>query len=72
MFSGDSRQAFRHAVGQDEGTWARARGWALWKALLILAECIDTDKDRAAINQRVIGEVCPTTTASASGSWAER
>jgi aminoglycoside phosphotransferase (APT) family kinase protein len=57
MFSGESRQAFRHAVGQDEGTWARARGWALWKALLILAERIDTDRERAAINRRVIGEV---------------
>jgi aminoglycoside phosphotransferase (APT) family kinase protein len=57
VFSGDSRQAFRHAVGQGEGTWARARGWALWKALLVLTECIDTDQERAAINQRVIGEV---------------
>jgi aminoglycoside phosphotransferase (APT) family kinase protein len=56
MFSGESRQAFRHAVGQDEGTWARAQGWAPWKALLILAECIDTDRERAAINRRVIGE----------------
>ncbi|MFE4328002.1 hypothetical protein ACFRQM_00760 [Streptomyces sp. NPDC056831] len=26
MFSGDSREAFRQAVGQDDGTWARARG----------------------------------------------
>jgi len=57
MFSGESRQAFRYAAGQDEGTWARARGWALWKALLTLADCIDTDQERAAINQRVIGEV---------------
>ncbi|GAA4708587.1 aminoglycoside phosphotransferase family protein [Phytohabitans rumicis] len=35
MFTGASRDAFREAVGQDEGTWARARGWALWKALLV-------------------------------------
>lgn len=34
MFSGASRSAFRQAVGQDFGTWGRARGWALWKALL--------------------------------------
>lgn len=57
MFSGDSRQAFRQAVGQDEGTWARARGWALWKALLLLAKCVDTDQERAAANQYVVGEV---------------
>jgi aminoglycoside phosphotransferase (APT) family kinase protein len=34
FFSGPSRAAFREAVGQDAGTWARARGWALWKALI--------------------------------------
>jgi aminoglycoside phosphotransferase (APT) family kinase protein len=34
MFSGESREAFRRTVSQDPGTWARARGWALWKALI--------------------------------------
>jgi aminoglycoside phosphotransferase (APT) family kinase protein len=29
-----SREAFRSTVTADEATWARARGWALWKALL--------------------------------------
>ncbi len=57
MFSGDSRRAFRRAVGQDDGTWARARGWALWKALLVLTECIDTDPEQAAVHRHVIGEV---------------
>lgn len=57
MFSGRSRQAFRRTVDQDEGAWARARGWALWKALLVLASCIDTDPEQAAINRQVIGEV---------------
>lgn len=37
LFSGDARAAFRSAVGHDPGTWARARGWALWKALIGLA-----------------------------------
>ncbi|RAS67029.1 aminoglycoside phosphotransferase (APT) family kinase protein [Lentzea atacamensis] len=57
MFSGDSRRAFRDAVDLDDGTWARARGWALWKALLTLAGCGDGDRERAAVNQRVIDEV---------------
>jgi aminoglycoside phosphotransferase (APT) family kinase protein len=34
FFAGESRETFRAAVGQDRGTWARARGWALWKALI--------------------------------------
>ncbi|MEW2304985.1 aminoglycoside phosphotransferase family protein [Streptomyces sp. NPDC006655] len=57
MFHGESREAFRHAVGQDDGTWARARGWALWKSLLTLTECIDTDQEPAATNQRIITDV---------------
>jgi len=57
MFAGDSRAAFRQAVGQSDGTWARARGWALWKALLLLAASIDTDPARAAANRHVIDEV---------------
>jgi aminoglycoside phosphotransferase (APT) family kinase protein len=36
-FSGESREAFRAGVGLDDGFWARARGWALWKALILMA-----------------------------------
>jgi len=34
MFEGESRDRFVRALALDDGTWARARGWALWKALL--------------------------------------
>jgi aminoglycoside phosphotransferase (APT) family kinase protein len=37
LFDGASRAAFVEEVGQDAGTWARARGWALWKALITWA-----------------------------------
>lgn len=57
MFSGDSRAAFRRTVGQDDGTWARARGWALWKALITLVDLGDTDPAGAAVHRRVIDEV---------------
>jgi aminoglycoside phosphotransferase (APT) family kinase protein len=33
LFSGASRDAFVTTVNLDDATWARARGWALWKAL---------------------------------------
>lgn len=36
MFDGASRRRFVDSVGADEGTWARARGWALWKALIAI------------------------------------
>jgi aminoglycoside phosphotransferase (APT) family kinase protein len=38
LFDGHSRDAFRAALPVDEATWARGRGWALWKAMLILAD----------------------------------
>jgi aminoglycoside phosphotransferase (APT) family kinase protein len=57
LFSGDSREAFRRSLPLDAAAWARGRGWALWKALITLAEHIHTnplDADRAC---RVIAEV---------------
>jgi aminoglycoside phosphotransferase (APT) family kinase protein len=32
-----SRTVFRRALGVDDGMWARGRGWALWKALILRA-----------------------------------
>jgi len=37
MFEGQSRQVFRKARPLDAGTWARGRGWTLWKALIVAA-----------------------------------
>jgi aminoglycoside phosphotransferase (APT) family kinase protein len=36
FFVGDSRRALHAGMPLDDGTWARARGWALWKALMTL------------------------------------
>ncbi len=54
FFSGQSRETFRRAVDQRPAIWARARGWALWKALICLAAEIDTDAPSAAVNREVI------------------
>jgi aminoglycoside phosphotransferase (APT) family kinase protein len=40
FFAGESRRAFRDALALDEATWARGRGWALWKALITQAELV--------------------------------
>jgi len=37
LFNGASRRVFRDGIGRDDATWARARGWALWKALILIA-----------------------------------
>lgn len=37
FLAGDARGVFREAVELDADTWARARGWALWKSLIMLA-----------------------------------
>ena len=57
MFSGASREAFRRAVAQDEGMWARARGWALWKSLLVLAEFLDGGGALAEANRRIVADL---------------
>ncbi|HVX43914.1 MAG TPA: phosphotransferase, partial [Mycobacteriales bacterium] len=42
-FSGKSYDTFRQGVPVDETTWARGRGWALWKALITIAWFRDDD-----------------------------
>ncbi len=37
FFDDESREIFRIAMGLDSATWARARGWVLWKALIVCA-----------------------------------
>lgn len=41
LLSGAGRSAFRAALPADRATWMRARGWALWKALITLAGTTD-------------------------------
>lgn len=60
LFSGASRAAFRARVDVDSGTWARGRGWALWKALITYSYALDDDDDdqaEASEARRVIHEI---------------
>ena len=52
LFHGESRRAFRERLAPEEHTWVRGRGWALWKALITLAEAVPTgapDPEPAAV-----------------------
>ncbi|HYH32854.1 MAG TPA: aminoglycoside phosphotransferase family protein [Pseudonocardia sp.] len=46
LFHGESRAEFRRLMPADEGMWARARGWALWKALITIDNRQATVGDR--------------------------
>ena len=54
LFSGASRDRFRRALGVDDATWARGRGWALWKALITLGDHLEHDPEAAAHTHVVI------------------
>lgn len=57
LLSGASREAFRAALRVDKATWARGRGWALWKALITFVEYIHTNPAKAEEARRVMDEV---------------
>ncbi|HVN00046.1 MAG TPA: phosphotransferase [Caulobacteraceae bacterium] len=51
-----SRVAFRRALPLDDATWARGRGWSLWKAVITLAR-LEPEAPEAAAQSRVIDSV---------------
>jgi len=57
FFSGKSREAFRAALPLEPATWARGRGWALWKALITMEQHLESDPLRTAEARRVLDEV---------------
>jgi aminoglycoside phosphotransferase (APT) family kinase protein len=47
FFDDTSREVFKNELNFDEGTWNRARGWALWKALITYDAYKNNDKVKA-------------------------
>ena len=56
LFSRSSRALFRAALALDAGTWARGRGWTLWKALIVAAGLTETNAIETANPWRTIDE----------------
>jgi aminoglycoside phosphotransferase (APT) family kinase protein len=52
-----SRKEFRSAVALDPATWTRARGWAIWKALITLAQLRDTNPNQAKKARQIIRDI---------------
>jgi aminoglycoside phosphotransferase (APT) family kinase protein len=53
-FRGRARDAFREGLALDDDTWARGRGWALWKGLIMLT---NTVPGQAEFGRRVLDEL---------------
>ncbi len=51
-FTSASRDAFRDGLDLDEATWARGRGWALWKALITMSPATSGNSDSDAAARR--------------------
>lgn len=57
FFKNESRKAFRDILKLDNATWARARGWALWKALIVYAGLSGADSGEKEKSRLIINEV---------------
>ncbi len=53
----ESRKVFRSDLSLDPDTWARARGWALWKALITISSLKDKACSEAMNQQKIINEI---------------
>jgi len=53
----EGRAAFRAALPLDSGTWARGRGWTLWKALIVWAGLPGANPAGRANCQRIIQDL---------------
>jgi aminoglycoside phosphotransferase (APT) family kinase protein len=57
LLSPESRKIFRENLDLDPDIWARARGWALWKALITLGSLEDKAGLEAMKQKRIIDEI---------------
>jgi aminoglycoside phosphotransferase (APT) family kinase protein len=66
LLSADSRQTFRDRLSLDEDSWARGRGWALWKTLLTCAHTSEDpdDAEEHASAKLILHEIFEEYTAS--------
>ena len=57
FFNKKDRNTFRTTLAVDNATWERARGWALWKALIIVAQLPGTNPLEIEKSQQIIDEI---------------
>ena len=57
FLSGESQRVFKQRLPVDEATWTRGRGWAVWKAMIVLVEQLGTDPGEAELTKNLIGRI---------------
>jgi aminoglycoside phosphotransferase (APT) family kinase protein len=57
LLSAQGRRVFRERLGVDDTTWARGRGWALWKTLATCASGLGDSDEESAGARRVLDEI---------------
>ncbi len=62
FLSGDSQRVFTERLPVDEATWTRGRGWAIWKAMIVLVDELGSDTngpdpDGADFTKNVISKI---------------
>lgn len=57
FLEGEAREAFRAGLPLDRETWARGRGWTLWKALIVMAALPGANPRDADASGRIIDDL---------------
>ncbi|MBA2306878.1 aminoglycoside phosphotransferase family protein [Candidatus Dependentiae bacterium] len=57
FFQKEARQTFIRQVDLDKSTWSRARGWALWKALITLVRLKGQNSPEISAHQHLINDI---------------
>jgi aminoglycoside phosphotransferase (APT) family kinase protein len=57
FLSGESSRIFKERLPVDAATWARGRGWAIWKAMKVLVGALEDDPEDAAFTTSVIDKI---------------
>jgi aminoglycoside phosphotransferase (APT) family kinase protein len=57
FLSGESSRVFKELLPVDRATWVRGRGWAIWKAMIVLVRALEDDPEDAAFTAGVIDAI---------------
>lgn len=57
LLDAPSRQVFRDTLGVEDPIWNRGRGWALWKAMIVVSGMIETNAIEASSSQYAIDQL---------------